>query len=598
MFEQALKLHQSGHVKEAEQLYKKLLRENPKDADVLHLWGILLAQQGCFKEALEPLRTALTIKPSSSLHNNLGNVEKHLGNIEQAIYHYQEALKLPSASSAIHNNLGTLYHLKKQWDKAIICYQKAIEIRLDYADAYYNLAHVFIQTGRYSEAITQLDFALQHQPQHEQAHFQLGQLLLQQQRPEEAIKHYKSCLEIDPDHIEAHHQLAVSLTQQNQLEAAIAHYQKTLELKPDHGEALHNLGALYVVQRKPECALPCYLKLLETRADFDAYYNIGVIYQYQNRYDDAIIYLKEALKLHDSTSSEMGIEANACNRPISKLDVLFERNAAIEQEITFRKRSNAYINLGAVYLKKEEWEKAAFYYKEALALKPQDPELLYILAALTESPAPQTTPRAYIENLFNQYAPYFDKHLVTCLDYHVPELLLQTVKKQSGESLKIDVLLDLGCGTGLCGEAFRPYAEKMIGVDLSDSMLSEARKKNIYDVLENADIEDALQKYSSLDAVIAGDVFGYVGDLEKTFLLVAKALKKSACFSFTTEQTWEADFKLQQNARFAHHRHYIERLAQKYEFNLLSCENVVLRQQKGQPVEGMVWVFRSFPIHV
>jgi len=557
LLNRALTLHQSGATDEAEQLYKQLLEDDPQNADAQHLLGILLGQQGRFKEALMPLHAALILEPESpSFHNSLGNVEKHLGHTEQAIFHYEQALKSPLASSAVYNNLGTLFQQKKQWDKACGYYRKAIEIRPDYADAHYNLSTILTEQGQYSEAIDHLTFTLQHQAEHAQAHTHLAQLLLQQQRPEEAIVHCEQRLKTDPDHIETHHQLAVALTQQNRWEEAIFHYERTLALKPDHDEALHNLGALYVVQRKPELALPCYLKLLEFHPDFDAYYNIGVIYLYQDRHDDAIQYLNEALRLEPNSF-------------------------------------NTHVNLGAVYLKKEALEQAAAHYETALALKPNDAELLYILAALSKKSAPTTAPKVYIENLFDQYAPYFDKHLTHYLQYRVPDLLLKAMQEEAGHMPLFATALDLGCGTGLCGQVFRPHVKNIIGVDLSDKMLDVARDKHIYDEIQNSDIHDALEHYSGLDLIIAGDVFGYVGDLGETFPLVAHALEKNGLFVFTTEKTWEADFQLQNNARFAHHKTYIETLAHNNNFEILRCENAVLRLQKEQAVEGFVWVLRA-----
>lgn len=558
LFDRALALHKSGATDQAETLYRELIESDPQNADLHHLLGILLGQEGRFEEALKPLHTALAIEPESpSFHNSLGNVEKHLGHIDQAIFHYQEALKSPLASSAVYNNLGTLFHHKEEWDKAKECYRKAIEIRPDYADAHYNLSTLLTRQEKYEEAISHLMLTLEHQWDHAQAHTHLAQLLLQQKQPLDAIAHCKQRLKIEPNHVETHHQLAVALTQENHWEEAIVHYQQTLALKPDHEEALHNLGALYVVQRKTDLALPCYLKLLEFHPDFDAYYNIGVIYLYQDRHDEAIQYLNEALRLEPEAL-------------------------------------NVHINLGAAHLKKEELKKAAFHYEIALSLKPNDPELLYILAALSQKSSPKTAPKAYIENLFDQYAPYFDKHLTHYLHYRVPELLLNAVKKEVGVPFKISTLLDLGCGTGLCGLSFNSYAEKMIGIDLSDKMLSVAHDKKIYTHLENKDIHDALQQYNELDLIIAGDVFGYVGDLDLTFSLAKNALRKGGMFAFTTEKTWIADFQLQNNARFAHHKKYIEALAERHHFEISHCENAVLRTQKEQAVEGFVWVLKNF----
>ena len=49
-------------------------------------------------------------------------------------------------------------------------------------------------------------------------------------------------------------------------------------------------------------------------------------------------------------------------------------------------------------------------------------------------------------------------------------------------------MLDLGCGTGLAGAAFRPHVDWLVGVDLSPKMIEAARAKGLYDQLAVADI--------------------------------------------------------------------------------------------------------------
>ena len=53
-------------------------------------------------------------------------------------------------------------------------------------------------------------------------------------------------------------------------------------------------------------------------------------------------------------------------------------------------------------------------------------------------------------------------------------------------------ILDLGCGTGLAGAAFKPLAARLDGVDLSPAMIEKARARQIYDHLQVADLQTAL----------------------------------------------------------------------------------------------------------
>ena len=63
-------------------------------------------------------------------------------------------------------------------------------------------------------------------------------------------------------------------------------------------------------------------------------------------------------------------------------------------------------------------------------------------------------------------------------------------KKEYGSFKKT---IDLGCGTGISGSAFKEYTDYIVGVDISNEMISIARKKNIYDELILGEINDAIQ---------------------------------------------------------------------------------------------------------
>ncbi|OWK23826.1 hypothetical protein AJ87_30525 [Rhizobium yanglingense] len=67
--------------------------------------------------------------------------------------------------------------------------------------------------------------------------------------------------------------------------------------------------------------------------------------------------------------------------------------------------------------------------------------------------------------------------------------------RQRLQELKLDRfkrLLDLGCGTGLTGGTLRDLCEEMTGIDISENMVEIAHKKEIYETLFVAEVEDFL----------------------------------------------------------------------------------------------------------
>ena len=91
-------------------------------------------------------------------------------------------------------------------------------------------------------------------------------------------------------------------------------------------------------------------------------------------------------------------------------------------------------------------------------------------------------PQAYVARLFDDYAPRFDAHLTKNLGYRAPALIADALSAVA-PGRRFASALDLGCGTGLMGEALRGRVDHLTGVDLSAAMIAKARERGVYDGL-------------------------------------------------------------------------------------------------------------------
>ncbi len=109
-----------------------------------------------------------------------------------------------------------------------------------------------------------------------------------------------------------------------------------------------------------------------------------------------------------------------------------------------------------------------------LAIKPGYAEAQHMINSLTGKTS-QSDPKEYVENLFNNYADKFEDSLINNLEYAMP-LLLKKIFLNSGLAKNnICRVVDLGCGTGLCGVEFRDLTETLIGIDLYDKMIAKEK---------------------------------------------------------------------------------------------------------------------------
>jgi predicted TPR repeat methyltransferase len=155
---------------------------------------------------------------------------------------------------------------------------------------------------------------------------------------------------------------------------------------------------------------------------------------------------------------------------------------------------------------------------------------------------------------------------------------------------KLDIL-DLGCGTGLCGVVLKPYASRLTGVDLSPAMLDQAKKRGIFDELETAEVTGYLQKNAGrFDLVAAGDVLVYIGELSPVFEAARKALRPGGLFAFTAEQFDGTGYALGDSMRYAHSRDYLEQTARAAGFEVRMLQETSTRKENRIPVPGWIVV--------
>ena len=223
---------------------------------------------------------------------------------------------------------------------------------------------------------------------------------------------------------------------------------------------------------------------------------------------------------------------------------------------------------------------AAAAYGSALRLDPRDrlgcgPRL----AALGHAPVPDGLPPAYVRALFDQYAGRFDTELVEQLQYSAPWHLRGLLETCLGGQ-QVPRALDLGCGTGLMGEACRNMTSWLAGIDLSGEMIAASASKQIYDILETGDVVHFLDTGEDrFDLITAADVLVYFGDLAPLVGQVARRLCSGGLFAFSCEQGEGDGYVLGPALRFSHSRAYIEAILNRHGLDIVALENAACRKE-------------------
>jgi predicted TPR repeat methyltransferase len=219
------------------------------------------------------------------------------------------------------------------------------------------------------------------------------------------------------------------------------------------------------------------------------------------------------------------------------------------------------------------------------------------LARLGVGEATPSMTGVYVRRLFDQHAPEFDRALVERLDYRGPELLLAALRPPDGQRFRLGSVLDLGCGTGLAGAAFRPYCDWLAGVDISSGMIEQARAKGLYDRLEVSDLLEFLTAEAGAQhhLVLAADVFVYCSDLFPITKAVAEVLTPAGRFAFTVETHDAPGVRLQETLRYTHGAPHVRDAIAAAGLELNTLTSASTRSEKGAPVEGLLVVASAPP---
>ncbi len=165
------------------------------------------------------------------VHEKLGKVAFGEGNVDEAILHFSEAIRLGPARPELHNDLGVLLTRQGRRDEAIEQYREALRLSETENPDDDNLDRLLVGSGRGRPVVSNV-------------RKNLGLALSRQDKLEEAIEEFRLAVEADSGNAEAHFLLGNSLGKLGRFDEATKALEEALRLKPDHEAARRVLEGL------------------------------------------------------------------------------------------------------------------------------------------------------------------------------------------------------------------------------------------------------------------------------------------------------------------------------------------------------------------
>jgi tetratricopeptide (TPR) repeat protein len=265
MLEDLIRLHRDGRLDEAENGYRQLLSENPDDAEVLHLLGILRGQRGDLSEAMRLVQRASELDPyNATSQHTLGEMYLSEGRLDEAQRAYDQARQLNPNLAAAHGGLGQVALLRGDVDAAENHFRVALRADENDVQALTGLGNVAQLRGDSQRAL---------------------QLLTQ-------------AAELAPDDPLIQTAYAQAMLDQDMLDFAARALDNALSVKPDYPLAQAMRAEVHVRKGDVAAALPMFESLLARGEQVGAaWVGLGDIARAQGRLDDALAQYDEALRV-------------------------------------------------------------------------------------------------------------------------------------------------------------------------------------------------------------------------------------------------------------------------------------------------------------
>lgn len=579
LFQRALSLHDAGDLAAAEQIYRQILETAPNQPDVLNLLGLIAQSRGIDQEAVNFFYQAIRHAPQekASYYFNLGVSLANWHKPYEAAEAFQKVIALAPDVKETYVQLANLYRDQNQPEQARRCYEQALDKDPHYYEAKVRLA--LLDTPEKAE-MTLKQLSARH-PDEPLAFYHLANLCRQRQDATGAEAYAQRALELAPDNADINLLLAEICLQKGNPEQAQPFLLQTLQSDPDNLSALINRANFLSAQNEEE-AERLYLRATELdKNNFDACLNYATLLQKQNRLPEALETFRRAVLINPQSAeacNNLGLILKDTGDYTEALGLLFNAykyNPALE-EISLNITETLILlhRSGKI----EEAQKIAANWAEQ---NPQNIYATHINAVFKgENIAPD---KIFTQKFFDHFADTY-------------ELVLQNVGYQlprNFRNLAGDVkgtIVDLGCGSGLVGEALKSPQNQIIGVDLSPEMLKRTQNKGVYASLVSRDITDYLQTELPADTALitAADVFCYFGSLDDIIRLCAP---HRLIFSVETS-SGTPDYQLAETGRYKHNPLYINNILTKYGYADIKQTPLTLRTEDGQAVEGVIFTAR------
>jgi tetratricopeptide (TPR) repeat protein len=214
-----------------------------RDAMRLYLSGEWSGAESAFESLSESYPESTFVKLIQ------GNISYSLGNLDEAVDFYNQALDLDPNFGFAHYKLGVCYYRMGRLQQSLEAFEKVAGVESQsHAMASYFIGLINLFLGHDERAAAAFETFREKSPESMIANFYLAQLKIKRKEYEDARTLLSELAEATPDFAEVHYMLGVTHYGLHNNTEAIQCFRKALELNPEDERSKTKLTLLTEVQ--------------------------------------------------------------------------------------------------------------------------------------------------------------------------------------------------------------------------------------------------------------------------------------------------------------------------------------------------------------
>lgn len=287
---------------DAERALRQALERDGQDARTLELMGLLALQRDHTQEAKGWLLKALTLQPRDPRTLRLlGLTCMQMDDPKGAEAQYLAALEVEPCYFWGWHSLGELLLKTGETDEGMRCIHRARSLQVKEPASYFILAELFSEQGHLELAMAELHKLLLLAPKTEilaEAYAVLGEIRRDLGDREGAVSYFSLATETDPEAANPWYALGEIAREDQRWDDALRCYREALARHPEAADVQVQMGYVLFKLGNFQDSEQSFLAALESDpSEYSAYLGIAECYRMQNRYEDELRMVKEAMAL-------------------------------------------------------------------------------------------------------------------------------------------------------------------------------------------------------------------------------------------------------------------------------------------------------------